>query len=416
METNAKMKNSNGWFDKPEDIKIHTYVICKNEEQFVEGFLETVKDTDTLAVMDTGSTDKTFELFKGYAETPEWKGRLFVWQEIVTPWDFGKARTLSMKNTPEDTDYCYCIDLDERLTAGFYQKLRERIFACGNIPERIYYKYAWSHTANGEPDNVFWYDKTHGPKGWIWKFPCHEALDLDENYKSLYGPSVYIDGGETIWLHHWPDQTKSRGSYLGLLKRRAEEYPEDSYGIFYLAREEGFVQNWEASLGWFQRLYYRLCDGKVKDDMLMKPAVALEIAKIYTKVNRPKEAELFFKLAIEYDPRVIDGYMEYAQWLAYQGRPADSLDILQQAQKKATHIQDWRTSPALATDWKKKQVIADCLCWLGEDELAMQTIQAAFEEITKNGEEDNARKYGFYSDYAFIKQKIAKHHSIEVIK
>ena len=79
---------------------------------------------------------------------------------------------------------------------------------------------------------MFWYDKATQAKGWKWHYPVHEALICDkDNYK--YEGEYNLDANK-IYLHHYPDQTKSRSSYLKLLELRAEESPEDSYGLFYL--------------------------------------------------------------------------------------------------------------------------------------------------------------------------------------
>ena len=44
--------------------KICVYAIAKNEIKFVERWYESVKEADYVCVLDTGSTDGTFERFK----------------------------------------------------------------------------------------------------------------------------------------------------------------------------------------------------------------------------------------------------------------------------------------------------------------------------------------------------------------
>ena len=404
----VEMLEQGKWYSSPNEIKIHTYVICKNEDKFVDDFMETVKDTDSLSVMDTGSNDGTYEHFLKYLDDPRWRGRLFVWQQEVKPWRFDVARNLSMEKMPEDTDYCYCIDLDERLTPGFYQKLREVIFNLGYIPQRIFYKYAWNHYADGAPNAVFWYDKTHGAKGWKWEFPCHESLQLDEKYAHLYGRSVNIDDGSTIWLHHWPDQYKSRGSYLGLLRMRADEYPDDLYGLFYLGREEGFVNNWEAALKEYTRLYIRLSKPGVIDDMLMKPVTALAMADAYAKLGMKEEARHYYEEGIRLEPALVDGYVKYAQWLVYQGCPIEALEWLNKGRRNGRPSQDWRTVPYLSSKWKANQILAGSLCWLGFDDEASEIIEEAKAEVELCNAEYEANTSGFYNDYEFIKNKANK--------
>lgn len=42
-------------------MKICVYTICKNEVQFIERYLEHLKDADLIHISDTGSTDGIWE-------------------------------------------------------------------------------------------------------------------------------------------------------------------------------------------------------------------------------------------------------------------------------------------------------------------------------------------------------------------
>ena len=44
--------------------KICVYAICKNESQFVEQWLDSMSEADYIVVLDTGSTDDTFQKLK----------------------------------------------------------------------------------------------------------------------------------------------------------------------------------------------------------------------------------------------------------------------------------------------------------------------------------------------------------------
>ena len=44
--------------------KIAIYAICKNEEKFVDKWVESMLEADYICVMDTGSTDNTFVLLQ----------------------------------------------------------------------------------------------------------------------------------------------------------------------------------------------------------------------------------------------------------------------------------------------------------------------------------------------------------------
>jgi glycosyltransferase involved in cell wall biosynthesis len=91
--------------------KVCVYAICKNEEQFVDKWYESVKEVDKIYVLDTGSTDNTMKLLES-------KDKVVVKQQVITPWRFDVARNLSLDMVPQDTDICVCIDFDEILSKG----------------------------------------------------------------------------------------------------------------------------------------------------------------------------------------------------------------------------------------------------------------------------------------------------------
>lgn len=211
--------------------KICVYAICKNEHQFVEQWLASMSEADYIVVLDTGSTDGTFEMLQQDSRVYR------VEQKVIDPWRFDVARNESMKLIPEDANILMCTDLDELLEPGWAQVIRDNWVE--GMHCRGYYKYAWSHTPEGEPGRIFYYDKLHD-KHWYWAYPVHEMLVSDKYVEGItFDPKLNVvdlfDKG--VYLHHYPDQTKSRGSYLPLLELRAQENPEDYYGKYYLSHE-----------------------------------------------------------------------------------------------------------------------------------------------------------------------------------
>ena len=54
-------------------MKVCVYAICKNEEQFVERWMDSMGEADLVVVLDTGSTDGTVERLRlrgGYRHPP----------------------------------------------------------------------------------------------------------------------------------------------------------------------------------------------------------------------------------------------------------------------------------------------------------------------------------------------------------
>jgi glycosyltransferase involved in cell wall biosynthesis len=200
-------------------VRVAIYTICKNEAKHVKQFMDCIKDeADGIFVTDTGSTDNTVELLREAGAT--------VNVIKVDPWRFDVARNISLDFVPLVFDICLSIDLDETLTPGWCEAIKK---SWVNI-DRLRYQYAWSHLPDGSPGTTFWYDKCHSRRGFRWVKPVHEVLQF---YNGTERQGYCHD----FMLHHWPDVTKSRSSYLGLLELGCREEPEDDRNCHYLGRE-----------------------------------------------------------------------------------------------------------------------------------------------------------------------------------
>ena len=83
--------------------KICIYAICKNEEKYIDTWYNSVKEADKIFILDTGSTDNTFNLLQD-------KEKVTIKKEIISPWRFDVARNKSLDMVDKDTDICICID------------------------------------------------------------------------------------------------------------------------------------------------------------------------------------------------------------------------------------------------------------------------------------------------------------------
>lgn len=404
-----------------QEIKIAVYAICKNEASFANRWIQNMwcagKGASQVFVLDTGSTDNTIDaLYQAAKELNIPEGWLVMAQQEISPWRFDAARNINLQMIPEGQfDACYCIDLDELVIEDFWKDFRDMVRLHPDF-ERIYYKYAWSHDdTTGEPKSVFWYDKTHGARGgWYWKYPVHEALICSQadkeslNYSGIY----YLDTNK-IYLHHYPDQTKSRGSYLGLLELRASEYPEDLYGLFYLAREYSFVSRWEDELKTAIQLYARLKKGNpsaeelsARDDMQMLPSTCLLIGDSFSKLGMYSDAEHYYGLAVEAAPTYRLGYIKLAQTQAYQGRYVNCYSTMEAMNKNSVRTLDWRDVAWSWRDWKRYQILADAKCWEGDYQEASRLFEFAMEDLKTEDDHSDAFKEGFYSDYGWLINKL----------
>lgn len=406
---------------KPEDIRVAVYAICKNESKFIDQWIQNIwcegRGADQVFLLDTGSTDNSIQIFQDVLERYQiptaW---LQIKQQIVSPWRFDVARNINMNQIPTGAfDVFYCIDLDELVLPDFWADLRQTVFEHPNF-ERILYKYAWSHNeVTGEPEYVFWYDKIHGARGgWYWEYPVHEALNCNQEDKSALCYQGYYQLDENkIYLHHYPDQSKSRGSYLNLLKQRAVEYPNDLYGLYYLAREYSFKRDWKNSIITATGLYIQLlkdnpfqAEISARDDMKMLPALAALIGDGYLYLGMRSEAEFYYRKSVQYGPSYRAGYIKLAQLLAWKGRGTESAEVLRLMKQLTVRCNDWREVPLYWKDWKIKQIEADNLCWEGRLKEAQELFEEALREIEFLGDRQLAASESFFSDYKWCTDQL----------
>ena len=317
-----------------------------------------------------------------------------------------------MKLIPKEADVCICTDIDEILIEDFWDDYRKAVFEHPDF-ERIYYQYAWSHDEEtGEPKWYFWYDKTHQNGGWLWDYPVHESL-ICPNIQELGYSGVYRLDENKIYLHHYPDSTKSRSSYLGLLKQRAEEYKDDLYGLYYLQREYTYVDDYENALATAMLLYSRLIKDnpspeelEARDDMMMLPSTCICIADYLNRLQINDDAEYYYKKAISCDNKMRDGYIKLGQLYAYTGRYQDAYSIIEEMDKKTVKVTDWRLVSYFWRDWKRYQILADAKCWEGDLNTAGDYFKLALEDIKTEDDRVEAFENGFYNDFDWYITKL----------
>ena len=77
-------------------FKVCVYAICKNEAQFVDRWMDSMSEADSVVVLDTGSTDDTVEKLRRRGAQ--------VTVEIISPWRFDTARNRSLELAPPNAD------------------------------------------------------------------------------------------------------------------------------------------------------------------------------------------------------------------------------------------------------------------------------------------------------------------------
>ena len=271
--------------------KICVYAISKNEEKFVNRWFKSMKEADEIFVLDTGSTDNTVNKLKSLGVN--------VKQEVIDPWRFDVARNKSMDMIPDDYDICVCTDLDEVFVPGWRKEL-ERIW--DNHTDRLMYNYNWLLDEFNNPLVNFYIEKIHTRNNYKWTHPVHEVLTFtgkgNENKKVT----------DNITVNHYPDNSKSRGSYLPLLELSVEEDPDNDRNMHYLGREYMYYHKWNECIDTLIK-HLSLPSATWKDE---RCASMRFIARGYSNLGRFDEARMWLDKAIIEAPYLRDPYVERA--------------------------------------------------------------------------------------------------------
>jgi tetratricopeptide (TPR) repeat protein len=210
-------------------------MIVKNEAEWLPACLESVRAiVDEMVVADTGSTDETAALAQAGGA-----------KMISIPWedDFAKARNHAMEDA--SGDWLLQIDADEQLDAAGARKIRAIVDADGDGADAI---------------ELIQANYCNQPRAWRW-----EAVEADAPYARGHAGYLHVDivrlfrlgrgyeyreaihenvtesiqetGGvirhEDILLHHYgfseegPRADGKARKYLGICRRKADEYPEN---------------------------------------------------------------------------------------------------------------------------------------------------------------------------------------------
>ena len=269
--------------------KVCVYAISKNEEKFAERWFNSMKEADEIYVLDTGSEDNTVDILK--------KLGVKVKVEKIEPWRFDVARNKSLDMVSEDADICICTDLDEVFESGWRKKLEEKFQGY----DRLRYNYIWSFDKYGNPGVNFYQEKIHKRKGYTWINPVHEILKCDlKNEK--------IITSDEITLKHYPDDNKSRGSYLGLLELAVKENPNNDRNMHYLGREYMYYGKYNESIETLKK-HLDMPSATWKDE---RCASLRFISRCYRFLKDYENAKKYGILAIAEAPYLREPYYELA--------------------------------------------------------------------------------------------------------
>ncbi len=312
-------------------MKVCVYGICKDEEQFVDRWVDSMQEADEIYVLDTGSRDQTVAKLK--------ERGVHVEQKVIIPWRFDVARNESLKLVPEDCDVCVCTDLDEVLMPG-WREIIERSWTPQT--KRGRYRYTWSFNVDGSEGCVFDYEKIHARQEYQWIYPVHEVLKYSGQEPEKV---VYLQG---VQLNHYPDPSKTRAQYLPLLELSVAENPNDDRNTHYLGREYFFHARYEEAIAMLKR-HLSLPNATWDAE---RAASMRYIAQSYKGLGDYESSKLWFFKAIKEAPYLREGYIELAiqfyeesDWLGVAFMIEKALEIKERPLVYMTDPKAWDYTP-----------------------------------------------------------------------
>ena len=312
-------------------MKICVYAISKNEEKFVKRWYESMKEADEIYVLDTGSNDKTVKLLKNLG--------VHVKTKKIKPWRFDVARNESLKLVPLDTDICVCTDLDEVFESGWREKLEK---AWHKNVTRASYNYNWLLDENNKPKVNFYIEKIHSRHDYLWTHPVHEVLTYIG--KDIENKIIL----NNITLNHYPDNTKSRSSYLPLLELSVKENPLDDRNMHYLGREYMYYHQWNKAIDTLIK-HLNLASATWKDE---RCASMRFIARSYFALKRYDEAKMWLDKAMKESPYLRDpdierAFLEYElnNWEDVKKYVLKALEIKEHPKTYINEVFSWDSTP-----------------------------------------------------------------------
>lgn len=346
--------------------KVYVYAISKNEEKFVNRFVDALQDADGIYVLDTGSTDKTVSLLK--------KRGVHVKKRKIEPWRFDVARNLSLEMVPHDADICICIDLDEVMEDGWREKLEE---IWQEDTNRLCYNYNWSFDEYGKPKVNFDISKIHDRTHYKWTHPVHEVL-------TFQGDNEKVLTTDAITVNHYPDSSKSRSSYLPLLELSVKEDPLDDRNMHYLGREYMFHGRWNECIDTLIS-HLNLKTATWKDE---RSASMRFIARSYKELKRYEEARMWLDKAMIETPYLRDPFVERAileyilkNWKAVEYYCLKALEI---TTKEKTYINE-----PFSWDYSIYDLLSLSYYYQNKKDLALQYVDIA---LKLNPDDDRLQK------------------------
>lgn len=288
------------WDKIHEKVTVTVYGICKNEIKSVNNYLQSFGIADYVCLLDTGSTDGTWEyLQKAQQQSPN----LIIAQELITPWRFDTARNKSMELIPKDTTVYFMADLDEVIKEkDWVTKIRN---SWTPLFDRGIYTYNREVKENDVVVKQMNEFRIHSKDWYKWINIVHEALINHKGNKQFYIETCTpID--ITVW--HYPTKEQET-NYMELCEQDLQEKPEDWVMRLQLAIEYEIRSMWDKA---YEHFYYIITHNNTLQNYELARCY-FGIGRIYTIKKAIAKALSYFQEGRLVEPSFADNYLAAAE-------------------------------------------------------------------------------------------------------
>lgn len=283
-------------------VIVTVYAICKNEIDNVPKWLNSFGEADYVCILDTGSTDGTWELLQ---EEQKSRPNLIISQQTVVPWRYDEARNLSMTLIPKETTMYFMADLDEIIKESGWCNIVKSTW--NPLFDRGIYTY---NRDVGENDVIIRQIpeyRIHSSNWYKWVNIVHEALVNYAGRKQFYIETC-TEIPITVW--HYPREQKIT-NYMELCEDDLLENPDDYVMRLQLAIEYEIRDMKDKAAEHYQ---YLLDDpGNLQD---------FELARCYYSLGKYYNDVQYFMTGQQISPNTLDNYIAEAEML-YQNKQYD---------------------------------------------------------------------------------------------
>ena len=220
--------------------KTAVYTILKNEKKFIEKWLYYAQPFDYRVLLDTGSTDGSWELLQECAAKDP---NLIIEQRVFTPWKFDVARKHNLAMIPEDVVWCLSPDLDEYFSINTHDEMERIITAVPDVTniscDRLD---VYSPVVRVGPPHHIPSNKIHRRADYTWVQPIYEHLrwiHSDRYEKELYSDDIFLVHDQDFRKQERPEL------YLKMLTEEYVSNPTNTWCLWFLVNHYHKERNLE---------------------------------------------------------------------------------------------------------------------------------------------------------------------------